>query len=173
MFLSTVRAKDTTDALMRVLALNVPPAELAKNVSAVLCQRLIRKLCESCKEAYTPTSEVLKQLQIPEGRVQALYRPRQPNPEDPKDEPCAKCQGVGYYGRTAIFELLVCNEELLKDMGDAKDTAALRKTAMDTGMCPLLADGKDKVARGITTSAELERVVGQQSRHWEEGAGIA
>ncbi len=161
MFLSTVRAKDTTDALMRVLALNVPPAELAKNVSAVLCQRLIRKLCESCKEAYTPTSEVLKQLQIPEGRVQALYRPRQPNPEDPKDEPCAKCQGVGYYGRTAIFELLLVEDSVRKVLATNPKPEAVRVASRKAGMRTLQEEGIVLVARGVTSLPELMRVMKQ------------
>ncbi len=147
--LSSLHTNDAPSALARLADLGVEPFLISSTLRAVLAQRLVRVLCPACKK--------------PTGNAAEPYRPAG----------CAACDSIGFKGRTAIFELLVCNEELLKDMGDAKDTAALRKTAMDTGMCPLLADGKDKVARGITTSAELERVVGQQSRHWEEGAGIA
>lgn len=161
MFVSTVRAKDTTDALMRVLALKVPPPELAKNVSAVLCQRLIRKLCDVCKEAYAPTSEVLKQLQIPEGRVQALYRPRQPHPEDPKYEPCEKCQGVGYYGRTAIFELLVLDDSVRKVLATNPKPDAVRIASRKAGMRTLQEEGIVLVGRGITSLPELMRVMKQ------------
>lgn len=161
MFMSTVRAKDTTDALMRVLALKVPPAELAKSISAVLCQRLIRKLCDSCKEAYAPPAEVLKQLQIPEGRVQALYRPGQPHPEDPKYEPCAKCQGVGYYGRTAIFELLVLDDSVRKVLATNPKPEAVRLASRKAGMRTLQEEGIVLVGRGITSLPELMRVMKQ------------
>ena len=99
LIISTVRAKDCAEALLRVLVLGVPPAEFAKVVAAVVGQRLVRKLCDACKEAYAPTPQILKQLGIPEGRVQAFYRPPQPNPEEPK-EPCQVCGGIGYLGRT-------------------------------------------------------------------------
>ena len=79
--IGTVRAKDGAEALLRVLALGVPPADFAKAITGVVSQRLVRKLCESCKEAYTPPPQVLQQLGIPAGRVQAFYRPPQPNPE--------------------------------------------------------------------------------------------
>ena len=85
LMIGTVRAKDSVEALLRVLGLGVPPAEFAKTVTAVLNQRLVRKLCEACKEAYTPPPQVLQQLGIPAGRVQAFYRPPQPNPEEPKE----------------------------------------------------------------------------------------
>ena len=80
LIISTIRAKDCAEALLRVLALGVSPADFAKSITAVVNQRLIRKLCDACKEAYAPTPQVLQQLGIPEGRVQAFYRPFQPNP---------------------------------------------------------------------------------------------
>ena len=94
LFLSTVRAKDSVEALLRVLALGVPPGEFAEAISAVFGQRLVRKLCEDCKEAYTPTPQILGQLGIPEGRIKAFYRP----PEQP-EEICQHCGGVG---RTSV-----------------------------------------------------------------------
>ena len=109
LMISTIRAKDCAEALLRVVALGVPPEEFAKAVTAVLCQRLVRKLCEACKEAYAPAPQILQQLGIPEGRVQAFYRPPQPNPDEPK-EPCQECGALGYYGRTAVFELLTVGD---------------------------------------------------------------
>ena len=113
LMIGTIRAKDCAEALLRVLALGVPPDEFAKAITAVVSQRLVRKLCEACKEAYAPTPQILQQLGIPEGRVQAFYRPPQPNPEEPK-EPCQVCGGIGYFGRTAIFELLAVGDAVRK-----------------------------------------------------------
>ena len=80
LMISTIRAKDCAEAMLRVLALDVPPVEFAKAVSGVLSQRLVRKLCESCKEAYAPAPQILQQLGIPEGRIQAFYRPAPARP---------------------------------------------------------------------------------------------
>ena len=95
------------------MMLKIPPAEFAAAVTAVLNVRLIRKLCEKCKEGYPPPAEVLKQMGLPAGRVEALYRPPTA-PIDPKhpEVVCDVCQGVGYFGRTGIFELLVVDDEI-------------------------------------------------------------
>ena len=106
--ITTTRAKEATEALLRLMTLKIPPADLAGAVTAVVNVRLIRKLCEKCKEGYAPPAEVLKQLGLPAGRVEALYRPPT-EPIDPKhpEVVCDVCQGIGYYGRTGIFELLI------------------------------------------------------------------
>ena len=100
--ISTIPAKDAAEALLRVLLLKVPAAELAPVISAVLHQRLIRKLCDACKEAYEPSPELLKKLGIPAGKVEVLYRAR-----EEQDGICPACQGTGYVSQTAIFELLI------------------------------------------------------------------
>ena len=80
LLISTIRAKDCAESLLRVLALGVEPASLAESVTAVLNQRLIRKLCDSCKEAYAPTPQVLKQLGIPEAASRRSIVRRSPIP---------------------------------------------------------------------------------------------
>ena len=111
--LTSIRAKEAVEALLRCLMLKIPAEEFAPAVTAVLNTRLIRKLCETCKEGYAPPAEVLKQMGLPAGRVEALYRPPTA-PIDPKhpDVVCEQCQGVGYFGRTAIFELLIVDDEI-------------------------------------------------------------
>lgn len=158
--ISTVRAKDCVDAIGRVLTLKVPPAELAKNLSVVLCQRLIRKLCDHCKEAYLPTPEILQQLQIPEGRVQAFYRPPTPNPEQPK-EPCPHCNAIGYLGRTALFELLLVNDGFRSVLASNPKPEVLRQAARKAGMRTLQEEGVILVAKGVTSLPELMRVLKQ------------
>lgn len=160
LMISAIRAKDCAEALLRVLALDVEPAMLAQSATAVLNQRLIRKLCESCKEAYAPTPQILKQLGIPEGRVQAFYRPPQPNPEEPK-EPCEACGGIGYLGRTAIFELLVVGDTVRKVLTTSPKLNLLRQAARRDGMSSLQEEGVLLVARGVTSLPELQRVLKQ------------
>ena len=101
LIVSTIRAKDCAEAMLRVLAMKVPPSEFAESVTAVLNQRLIRKLCDHCKEAYAPTPQVLQQLGIPAGRVDVLLS----SAAAAAEEVCEECSGIGYMGRTAIFEL--------------------------------------------------------------------
>jgi type II secretory ATPase GspE/PulE/Tfp pilus assembly ATPase PilB-like protein len=160
LLMGTIRAKDCAEALLRVLAMGVPADQFAKAISAVLNQRLVRKLCDSCKEAYAPTPQVLQQLGIPEGRVQAFYRPPTPNPEEPK-EPCTVCGGIGYFGRTAIFELLVVGDAVRKVLPSNPKLDVLRQAARRDGMKNLQEEGVLLVARGVTSLPELMRVLKQ------------
>ncbi len=97
--LTALRAKDAPETLLRVLMLKVPPKDFVNAVTGIICVRLVRKLCDECKEEYPTPPEVLQQFGIPAGKVQALYRP--PTQADPK-KPCPKCQGIGYFGRTGL-----------------------------------------------------------------------
>lgn len=154
MVLATVRSKDASEALLRVLALKVSPVELAESVTAVLAQRLVRKLCEHCMEAYTPPAPVLQQLGIPPGRISAFYRP----PEQP-EKPCRACGGVGYVGRTAIFELLAMDDNLRKLLRSGARLEQLRDAARQAGCPGLQEEGVLLVAKGVTSIPELVRVL--------------
>jgi type II secretory ATPase GspE/PulE/Tfp pilus assembly ATPase PilB-like protein len=160
LIISSMRAKDCAEALAKVLALGTPADEFSKVVSGVVNQRLIRKLCDSCKEAYAPPPQVLQQLGIPEGRVQAFYRPFQPNPQEPK-EPCQACGGVGYLGRTAIFELMVIGDASRKAIAAGAKPEVLRQIARKEGMKNLQEEGVLLVAKGVTSLPELMRVLKQ------------
>jgi type II secretory ATPase GspE/PulE/Tfp pilus assembly ATPase PilB-like protein len=160
LIISTIRAKDCAEALLRVLALGVSPSDFSKAITAVVNQRLIRKLCDTCKEAYAPTPQVLQQLGIPEGRVQAFYRPFQPNPQEPK-EPCQICGGIGYFGRMAIFEVLAVGDTVRKTLATSPKLDALRQAARRDGMKSLQEEGVLLVAKGVTSLPELMRVLKQ------------
>ncbi|MGH8632161.1 MAG: ATPase, T2SS/T4P/T4SS family, partial [Burkholderiales bacterium] len=109
--LVSTRAKDAAETLLRLAALGAPMDNFTKALKGVIYVRLIRKLCEVCREGVQPTPELLARLGIPAGRVQVLYREKQPLPpgQPPKKgEPaiCPACRGVGYRGRTGIYEVL-------------------------------------------------------------------
>jgi type II secretory ATPase GspE/PulE/Tfp pilus assembly ATPase PilB-like protein len=160
--IGSVRAKDSAESLLRVLSLGTPAALFAKSITAVLSQRLVRKLCESCKEAYTPPPEVLKQLGIPPDRVQTLYQPPQPNPQERrKPAPCKACGAIGYVGRTAIFELLPVGENVRKVLATSPKLELLRAAARRDGMRSLQEEGVVLVAKGVTSLQELMRVLKQ------------
>ncbi|MFH1924298.1 MAG: ATPase, T2SS/T4P/T4SS family [Planctomycetota bacterium] len=154
---STVRAKDCVEALLRVLAMKVAPAVFAEHVTAVLNQRLIRKLCEHCKEAYMPPAQVLGQLGIPQGRVDVFYRP----PPQQTEEVCEVCSGIGYVGRTAIFELLMVDDAVRKQLASAPKLDLVRQAARKAGIRTLQEEGIVLVAKGDTSLPELMRVLKQ------------
>ncbi len=159
LFISSVRAVDAVDAIYRVLAMKVPPSDLAKHLTAVVNQRLIRKLCEHCKEPYAPPPQTLAQLGIPPGRVQAFYRPHQSTEQE---EPCPVCAGLGYLGRTAVFELLAVDETVRKALASGAKPDVVRQVARKSGFRGLQEEGIVLVAKGVTSLQELIRVLKQQ-----------
>jgi type II secretory ATPase GspE/PulE/Tfp pilus assembly ATPase PilB-like protein len=154
--ITTVHAKSAPEALIRLLKQKVPQKDLALNVTAVLCTRLIRKLCDTCKVAYAPTPDLLKKLGIPAGKVEALYRP--PKPEE-IEKPCKECGDIGFLGRTALFELLVVDDRIREVLMKKPELELLRKAARMAGMRPLQEEGLLLVAKGVTSLSELQRVL--------------
>lgn len=160
--ITTTKAKEAVEALLRLMMLKIPPAEFAPVVTGVLNMRLVRRLCEKCKEGYPPPAEVLKQLGLPAGRIEALYRPPT-QPIDPKkpDKVCDACQGIGYYGRTAIFELLLVDDLLRQVLTTTPKLDNLRAAARKSKHRSLQEEGVLLVARGVTSLQELLRVLKQ------------
>jgi len=156
---TSVRAKESAEALLRVMMLKMPPEKLANSVTMVVNQRMIRKLCNKCKEAYTPAPQVLEQLGIPAGRVEAFYRVPQPSPEKEEEEPCKKCQGIGYFGRTAMYEVLTVDDGVRAALLKSPQVAAVRAAARKAGMRTLQEEGIVLVAKGVTSLPELMRVL--------------
>jgi type II secretory ATPase GspE/PulE/Tfp pilus assembly ATPase PilB-like protein len=167
--LVSTRGKEGVDALLRLLALK-PGENFPQTVKAVIYSRLIRKLCESCREAVQPTPDLLKRLGIPAGRVQVLYREKQPLPpgvEPPKpkkgDPPliCPACNGIGYKGRTAIFEFLVLDDNMRQALAKQPKLEVLKQLARQAGNRSLQEEGILLVALGTTSLTELQRVLKQ------------
>ena len=138
--------------------MKVPAKEFAPVIKAVLYQRLIRLLCPDCKVGYTPPPEVLKKMGIPTGKVEQLYRP--PKPEE-IDKPCRACQGMGYQGRTGIFELLVVNDQIREILVKQPKLDLLKKAARASHQRLLQEEGILLVAKGVTSIPELMRVLKQ------------
>ena len=157
-FVTTIRAKEAVEALLRVLLMKVPAKAFAPAVQAVVNQRLIRKLCETCKEEYEPSPALLQKLGIPAGRVEKLYKPAEPGE---KDKVCPDCNGIGYVGRTAIFELLVVNDHIRDALLKQPKLDVLRAVAKKTGNRNLQQEGIVLVVKGVTSLAELSRVLKQ------------
>ena len=156
--LTTIRAKEAVEALLRVLLLKIPAKSFAPLVHGVVNQRLLRKLCDECKVEYAPSPALLKKLGIPAGRVDNFYQP--PTYEE-NDKPCTKCAGIGYLGRTAVFEVLEVNDKIREALIKKPKLEILRQVAKKSGHRGLQQEGILLVVQGVTSLAELQRVLKQ------------
>jgi len=166
--ISRMVAANAMDATTRFLAKYRDSAkDVVKHLGFILSQRLVRRLCDNCKVGYEPTPQLLNQLGIPAGRVAMLYQPFiPPPPEQQVDEngrpapitPCHVCNGRGYLGRIAIFEMLVPGDQLRAALLKTQDQAQLSKIAKAEGHRGVQAEAVLTVARGLTGLDELKRV---------------
>jgi type IV pilus assembly protein PilB len=152
--LSTLHTNDAPGTITRLNEMGVEPFLTGSAVSAVLAQRLARKLCSHCCELYAPSVEELLKARIsPEVAANydggAFYRKRG----------CPRCNQTGYRGRVGVYQLLTMSEEM-ESLAAAKATRdEIERAAMRTGMRSLWDDGLAKVAAGLTSVEELVRIV--------------
>ncbi|MBI3864918.1 MAG: type II/IV secretion system protein [Planctomycetia bacterium] len=151
MVFSTVHANDTISALYRIIDLGVEPFLLSSALSAILGQRLVRRLCDECKEKYAPKPDLLKQAGLPADKVDAFYRP----PTN-ADGVCPNCGGLGYRGRMGVFELLVITDRLRDMIRENAPVTAIRAEARKNGMLYMKEEGLRLVVKGMTSIQELQ-----------------
>ncbi|WP_448257606.1 GspE/PulE family protein [Microbacterium aurum] len=148
--LSTLHTNDAPSALTRLVEIGCEPYLVGTALSAVVAQRLARRLCVKCREAYTESREVLTSVKFPH------------NPLDPpvlyRAVGCSACSGTGYRGRVALHEVMEVTEKLEQLVVGHSTGTELRQVALDEGMVTLREDGFSKVAEGITTIEEVLRV---------------
>jgi len=145
---STLHANDTVATVTRMLDLGLDPMLIQTAVTAVLAQRLARKLCTACKEPYPPPEDLMARLGIKPGTVDVIYR----------EKGCEVCGGTGYKGRTGIHELLVMNAEIGGLITAHPDVQAIRAAARRNNTRSLQSDGLFKVFKGLTSISEVNRV---------------
>jgi len=145
---TTLHANDTVATITRMLDLGLDPMLIQTAVTAVLGQRLARKLCPDCKEAYPPPADLLKRFGLKPGAVPAIYR----------EKGCGSCGGSGYKGRFGLHELLVMNDDIRKLITAEPDINALKAAARKSGTRSLQTDGMMKVFKGVTSVNEIVRV---------------
>jgi type II secretory ATPase GspE/PulE/Tfp pilus assembly ATPase PilB-like protein len=151
MVFSTVHANDTISALYRIIDLGVEAFLLSSALSAILGQRLVRKLCDDCKEKYAPKAELLKQAGLPADKVDAFYRP----PTNAEGV-CANCGGLGYRGRLGVFELLIITDRLRDMIRENAPVTAIKAEARKNGMLYMKEEGLRLVVKGLTSIQELQ-----------------
>jgi type IV pilus assembly protein PilB len=151
--LSTMHTNDAPGAISRLNEMGVEPFLTGSAVSAVLAQRLARKLCTHCCEMYSPTTDDLMKARLsPDVAAAAdgvvFYRKRG----------CPRCGQTGYKGRVGIYQLLVMSENLERLAASGASREELERAAIGEGMRTLWDDGLSKVAAGLTSVEELARV---------------
>jgi type II secretory ATPase GspE/PulE/Tfp pilus assembly ATPase PilB-like protein len=147
--LAAMQVEDSGQAVQRLL-LGGDAELVSKALICVLNQRLLRKLCEHCKEPTEPNRRLLGKLEIDPRRPGTWFKP----------VGCERCMNVGYWGRTAIFEFLLVNDVVRKVISGGNPSAeAIRRAAGKEGLRSLFSDGVLKVRQGITTIEEVQRVL--------------
>jgi type IV pilus assembly protein PilB len=152
--LSTLHTNDAPSAITRLIDMNVESFLISSSVIAVIAQRLVRVICENCKEEYEPGKDIISGLHInanstTDGKVK-LYR----------GAGCSLCKNTGYYGRTSIYELIVLNEDIRELIISKASSNIIKDAAIKKGMKTLKDCGLEKVLQGITTIEEVLRVAG-------------
>jgi len=149
--LSTLHTNDAPTTVMRLADMNVEPFLLASTIKGVLAQRLVRVLCPRCKESYQPTEYELGEIGLTiEGTKEYQFF---------KPKGCPFCR-AGYKGRTAIYEVLLPNENFWRSVIAREPLGEIRKIAEeDCGMSTLLKDGRLKISKGITSIEEVAQEV--------------
>jgi type IV pilus assembly protein PilB len=148
---STLHTNDAPSAITRLIDMGVKPFLVASSIQAIMAQRLVRVICKNCKTVdKDPDPYYLRLLNItPEDLSKhKIYR----------GEGCSVCQGIGYKGRIAIFEMVELNNEIREMAFSKAPTGELRKACIAGGMRTLMEDGKTKVFNGITTPGEVATV---------------
>ncbi|MFH0924075.1 MAG: ATPase, T2SS/T4P/T4SS family [bacterium] len=149
MVFSTLHTNDAPSAITRLIDMGMEPFLVASSVTAIFAQRLVRTLCNHCKEPYNPSSELLKTLGIKDVKDRVIYQKKG----------CIHCRYTGYDGRIGIFELFTMNEEIRQLTVKRTASDLINKAAQNNGMQDMKTDVFDKVLNGITTLEEAVRVI--------------
>jgi general secretion pathway protein E len=146
---STLHTNDAAGAVSRLLDFGVEPYLVSSSLICVLAQRLVRRICPDCKQAYEPPLHELRELGIADDMKDAKFY---------MGAGCAKCFETGYRGRTGIYELMTVTEEIRELVYQRQSAGAVKKKALEQGMHTLRMDGARKILEGTTAIAEVLRV---------------
>ncbi|NOY68090.1 MAG: type II/IV secretion system protein [Deltaproteobacteria bacterium] len=152
--LSTLHTNDAPSSVVRLLDIGIPSFLVQATLTGVISQRLVRKICPRCRESYEiETSELEKMgLDAGEGDKATLYR----------GKGCMKCRGTGYFGRTAILEVMPYSKALKGLTRPDADLDSIRKMALAEGMVTLRENAMRNLLSGMTTIEEVLRVTWEQ-----------
>jgi general secretion pathway protein E len=147
---STLHTNDSASAVTRLIDMGIESFLVTSSVIAILAQRLVRVVCDSCKEEYSPDPESLESIGLTPEMIagKRIYR----------GKGCPACLNTGYLGRTGIFELMLIDDEIRNLILKTSDSNTIKQKAVEKGMIILSRDGARKVMEGVTTIEEVFRV---------------
>jgi type IV pilus assembly protein PilB len=148
---STLHTNDSVSSLLRLINIGVDPFLVASAVNLCAAQRLVRRICKECKEAYEPTPDE-REVYPPDGAPDVLYRGRG----------CKACRNTGFAGRLALYELFPVASEVRRMVLEGQDMDRIFKHAISNGMVTLRECGLRKAAEGTTSLEEVMSVVADQ-----------
>ena len=146
--ISTLHTNSTAASITRLIDMGVEPYLIGDSVVGIIAQRLVRKLCPKCRKAREATDQEKKLLMVPASMPQTVYEP----------VGCEDCGGIGYRGRTAIYEIMPVTAKLRNRIHDKVTADELQKIAVSEGMSTLRMAAAKKVKEGITSCAEMIKV---------------
>jgi type II secretory ATPase GspE/PulE/Tfp pilus assembly ATPase PilB-like protein len=156
-----IQARDSFEALKKLLSLAGDTDTVAGALQAVINERLVRKLCVACRQPYKPDAGLLRKANLPVDKIDHLYRPPPEGLVDQKGRPiiCTNCQGSGYFGRTGVFEVLEVDNNVKELIRAGQPVNAIRAQARQNRMLYLQETGLQKVMAGVTSMNEVLRVM--------------
>jgi general secretion pathway protein E len=150
--LSTLHTNDAPSAVTRLVDMGIEPFLVASSLAAVIAQRLVRRLCPSCRRAYDPGREEWGKLGLSSPPAAPFHAP----------VGCDRCIGTGYSGRTALYEILQADDRVRSLVLSRADSDGIRDLAVKNGMRTILAAGTEKVLAGVTSVEEVLRVTREE-----------
>ena len=143
---STLHTNDAASTVPRLLDMGVEPYLVASSVVGIIAQRLVRQICEFCREPTEPDPRLLRRMSAPKA-------------EFFKSAGCSNCENTGYRGRTAVSEVMLMNEHIRKAIMDQAAASEVHKLAREEGMITMQEDGLAQARKGLTTIDEIARSV--------------
>ncbi len=145
---STLHTNDAAGTITRLVNMGIEPFLASSSLNLAVAQRLVRRICPHCREAYKPKRVMLSSLDLTEGEDIVFHR----------GKGCSMCKGTGYFGRVAICEMLEMKQPIRNLVLKGADGEAIKQRAIELGMVTLRQNGIQKVTEGVTTIEEVMRV---------------
>ncbi|NLW87709.1 MAG: Flp pilus assembly complex ATPase component TadA [Planctomycetes bacterium] len=153
-----MHAEDTFTALARWVKICGDAHTACEHLNCVVCQRMLRKLCTTCRESYKPDPQMLAKANLP-NKIEQFYRVPVQQPVDEKGNPiiCSTCHGTGYFERTAVFELLTMTDQLQSLIASGASLQEIKSAARKNKMLYMQEQALRKVMAGVTSIQEVLR----------------
>ena len=156
--LTTLHCNDASSAIARLNEMGVEPFMVSASLIGIVSQRLLRRVCRSCRKSYHPTEKELGRFGLM-AHTETGVTFFKAHHHGQEKQPCPNCQGSGYKGRVGVYEVLRMNEELATAVAKGATTDLVRRLALEAGMKTLLGYSLDLVREGHTTLEEVERMI--------------